>query len=219
MANEGDVNSASTTNVHPEGGKKNRKGKKHQKSSEEMLLDLTPSEALTSHPPSTIEATDDDCGEEPIDVTPGEIVAYEHVEPNHRHMISDESTELDIKVICGADEDNHKDSGNKCYAAESSDSFFSCSERESMTTNQDANNQEIETRKLLTVKLVREAIKRILLLEVQDHSYNQLATNSESNTLSDNGSIEIDEPGDSNDDSQRGASSNISNLGNDCDET
>ncbi|WMV33022.1 hypothetical protein MTR67_026407 [Solanum verrucosum] len=94
-------------------------------------------------------------------------------------MISDESIELDIKVIRGADEDNHKDGGNKCCAAESSDSFLSCSERESMTTNQDANNQDIEARKLLAVKLVREAIKRILLLEVQDHSYNQLATSSD----------------------------------------
>uniref|UniRef100_M1DBY7 Uncharacterized protein n=1 Tax=Solanum tuberosum TaxID=4113 RepID=M1DBY7_SOLTU len=37
-----------------------------------MLLDPTPSEALTSHPPSIIEASDDDHGEEPIDVTPGE---------------------------------------------------------------------------------------------------------------------------------------------------
>ncbi|KAG5621215.1 hypothetical protein H5410_006433 [Solanum commersonii] len=38
-----------------------------------MLFDPTPSEALTSHPPSlTTEASDDDRGEEPIDVTPGE---------------------------------------------------------------------------------------------------------------------------------------------------
>ncbi|KAG5627988.1 hypothetical protein H5410_013206 [Solanum commersonii] len=72
MATEGDVIAASTTNVRPDGGKKNRKGKKHQKGSEEMLLDPTPSEALTSHTPSTTEASDDDRGEEPIDVTPGE---------------------------------------------------------------------------------------------------------------------------------------------------
>ncbi|KAK4737419.1 hypothetical protein R3W88_001116 [Solanum pinnatisectum] len=93
-------------------------------------------------------------------------------------MISDESIELDSKVIHGA-EDNHKDSGNRSCAAESSNSFLSCSERESMTTNQDANNQEIKARKLLAVKLVREAIKRILLPKVQDHLYNQSATISE----------------------------------------
>ncbi|KAG5580528.1 hypothetical protein H5410_051155 [Solanum commersonii] len=59
-------------------------------------------------------------------------------------MLSDESTELDSKVIHGADEDNHKDSANKSCAAKISNSFLSCSERESTTTNQDANNQEIE---------------------------------------------------------------------------
>ncbi|KAG5581380.1 hypothetical protein H5410_052007 [Solanum commersonii] len=69
MTNEGDVNAASTTNVCSERGKKNRKGKKHQKGSEEMLLDPTPSEALTFHPPSTIEASDDELGEEVIDFT------------------------------------------------------------------------------------------------------------------------------------------------------
>ncbi|KAK6791506.1 hypothetical protein RDI58_010587 [Solanum bulbocastanum] len=58
-------------------------------------------------------------------------------------MISVESIELDSKVICGA-EDNHKDSGIKSCAAESSDLFLSFLERESMTTKQDANNQEIE---------------------------------------------------------------------------
>ncbi|KAG5610508.1 hypothetical protein H5410_021789 [Solanum commersonii] len=72
MATEGDINAASTTNIRPNGGKKARKGKKHQKGPEEMLFDPTPSEALTSHPPSTIEASDDDRGEEPIDVTLGE---------------------------------------------------------------------------------------------------------------------------------------------------
>ncbi|KAG5605669.1 hypothetical protein H5410_027161 [Solanum commersonii] len=71
METEGDVNAASTTNVHSNSGKKNRKGKKHQKSHEEMLLDPTPSEALTSHPPSTTKASDEECGEEAID-TAGE---------------------------------------------------------------------------------------------------------------------------------------------------
>ncbi|KAG5575421.1 hypothetical protein H5410_055555 [Solanum commersonii] len=72
MEIEGDVNAASTTNVCLDGGKKNRKGKKHQKGSEEMLLDPTPSEAQTSHALLTTEASDDDRGKEPIDVTPGE---------------------------------------------------------------------------------------------------------------------------------------------------
>ncbi|KAK6779960.1 hypothetical protein RDI58_022144 [Solanum bulbocastanum] len=70
------------------------------------------------------------------------------------------------------------------HAVESSYSFLSCSERESMTKNQDANNQEIEV----------------------------------PSTSSDKGSIEIDEFGDSNDDSLRGTSSTISNLGNNSDD-
>uniref|UniRef100_M1BXD6 Peptidase A2 domain-containing protein n=1 Tax=Solanum tuberosum TaxID=4113 RepID=M1BXD6_SOLTU len=72
MAIEGDVNAASTTNFKLDGGKKTHKGKKHQKSNEEMLLDPTPSEALTYHPPSTTKASDDELGEEAIDVTAGE---------------------------------------------------------------------------------------------------------------------------------------------------
>ena len=66
MSNKGDISYISTTNIRLEGGKKNRKGKKHQKSSEKMMLDPTPSEVLKSHPLSTIKVSDDDCGEEPI---------------------------------------------------------------------------------------------------------------------------------------------------------
>ena len=72
MATEGDVNDASTTNIHMDGGKKNRKGKKHQKGNEEVLPDPIPSEALTSHPPSTTEESDDELGKDAIDITVGE---------------------------------------------------------------------------------------------------------------------------------------------------
>ncbi|KAG5582430.1 hypothetical protein H5410_053057 [Solanum commersonii] len=72
MATEGDINAASTTNVHSDGGKKALKRKKHQKGYEETMLDPTPSEALTSHPPSTTEASDDEHSEEAIDATAGE---------------------------------------------------------------------------------------------------------------------------------------------------
>ncbi|KAJ8534472.1 hypothetical protein K7X08_016200 [Anisodus acutangulus] len=79
----------------------------------------------------------------------------------HRHMISDEYTESDSKVTCG---------DLKFCAAESSYSLLKFSERESMTTNQDADSQGVEARKFLAIKLVREAIERILLPEVQDQS-------------------------------------------------
>ncbi|KAK4734243.1 hypothetical protein R3W88_008504 [Solanum pinnatisectum] len=133
-------------------------------------------------------------------------------------MISNESTELDNKVIRGADEDNHKDSGNKSCAAESSDSFLSCSERESMTTNQDANNQEIEARNLLAIKL--KSNESDTKNEECDKAYKSdegSITRENINiaiTSSDKGSIEIDEFGDLNDDSLRGTSFTISNLGN-----
>ncbi|KAG5625455.1 hypothetical protein H5410_010673 [Solanum commersonii] len=71
MATERDVTATSTTNVRSDGGKRNRKGKKHQKSNEEMLLDPTPSEVLTSHPPLITEASDDELGEKAIDITTG----------------------------------------------------------------------------------------------------------------------------------------------------
>ncbi|KAG5621143.1 hypothetical protein H5410_006361 [Solanum commersonii] len=57
-----------------------------------MLLDPTPSEALTSHPPLTTEASDDELGEEAIDVTVGEEwvarieVARQAAEILCRHM-------------------------------------------------------------------------------------------------------------------------------------
>lgn len=73
-------------------GKKNRNGKKHQKGNEEVLHEPTPTEALTSHPPSTIKASDDELGEDAIDVTAGEEwviiveVAMQAVEILGRHM-------------------------------------------------------------------------------------------------------------------------------------
>ena len=59
MATKGDVNGASTTSVRMDGGKKNRKGKKHQNANQEVMLDPTPSDAQTSYPPLTTESSDD----------------------------------------------------------------------------------------------------------------------------------------------------------------
>ncbi|XP_009614336.1 uncharacterized protein LOC107790494 [Nicotiana tabacum] len=68
---------------------------------------------------------------------------------------------------------------NKSCAAESSDSFLNFFERESTTTNEDADNQEIEVRKIFAIKLVREAIERILVPEVQDQSSDDQSVTSE----------------------------------------
>ena len=69
MTIEGDLNGACTTNVCMGSGKKNRKGKKHQKGKKEMHPKVTPRQALTSHPPSTVRESDKEIGEYAIDVT------------------------------------------------------------------------------------------------------------------------------------------------------
>ena len=76
MTNEGDGTS-STPNVRTDGGKKNKKGKKQQTGNEPNLPDLppsvpTPSEGQTSLPPHIIDGSDEDTGEEPVDVTVGQ---------------------------------------------------------------------------------------------------------------------------------------------------
>lgn len=72
MTNEGDVNVASTTNVRMDGGKKEKKGKKHQKGNDEILPEFTPSEEQTSHLPTVVDGIDEDIGEDAVDVTAGE---------------------------------------------------------------------------------------------------------------------------------------------------
>ncbi|XP_009589706.1 uncharacterized protein [Nicotiana tomentosiformis] len=71
-----------------------------------------------------------------------------------RHMIPDGSAESENKSSSGVNE-------------ESSDSCLDFVERELIPANEDAENQEVELRKLFAIKLVREAIERILLPEVQ----------------------------------------------------
>lgn len=51
MASEGDINAINAANIRPDGGKKQRKGKKNSKKNEEMPFELAPSEALTSYSP------------------------------------------------------------------------------------------------------------------------------------------------------------------------
>ncbi|KAK4371391.1 hypothetical protein RND71_010866 [Anisodus tanguticus] len=81
-----------------------------------------------------------------------------------RHMIPDASAESENKPASGAnDKENQQHGANKSPSAESS-------ERELIPAYEDAESQEIELRKLFTIKLVREAIEKILLPEVQSDS-------------------------------------------------
>ena len=73
---EGDVNGASTTNIHLDGWKNNIKVNKNQKGNDKVLPNPTTSDVITSHPPSITEASDDELGEDVIDVsTRKELVA------------------------------------------------------------------------------------------------------------------------------------------------
>ena len=72
MTIEGDINGASTTNIHLDGGKKIWKGKKNKKGNEEVLPTPNPSDVITSHPPSITEVSDDELGEDVINASTGE---------------------------------------------------------------------------------------------------------------------------------------------------
>ncbi|CAN4089837.1 unnamed protein product [Withania somnifera] len=84
-----------------------------------------------------------------------------------RHMVSAASAESE-----------NKPATNKSPSAESFDSCSDFSERELIPANEDAESQEIELRKLFTIKLVREVIEKVLLPEVQ--SDNQSVTSESS---------------------------------------
>ncbi len=73
MTNEGDgVGAGTTTNVRPDGGKKSKKGKKQLKGNEVIVADPTPSDVQTSHPPPIVDVSDEDTGEDAVDVAAGE---------------------------------------------------------------------------------------------------------------------------------------------------
>ena len=80
MTNEGD-GASSTPNVRTDGGKKNKKGKKQQTGNEPKLPGLPPSvpspavpipsEGQTYLPPQIVDGSDEDTGEESVDVIVG----------------------------------------------------------------------------------------------------------------------------------------------------
>lgn len=70
MENEGDIDPASTANVKQDDGTNHQKGRNNLKKNDELMYDPTPSEVLTSHSPSSTEASDDERGEKPVDITP-----------------------------------------------------------------------------------------------------------------------------------------------------
>lgn len=94
----------------------------------------------------------------------------------HHNMVSCLAAGSNNKPSNGSDEANHVDDSNKLPAAPDS-----C-DADVATADQDGGeNQEIEVRKLFAIKLVREAIEKILLPEVPDQSSDDQSITSEAN--------------------------------------
>nr|GMD39836.1 calmodulin binding protein PICBP-like [Ipomoea batatas] len=91
-------------------------------------------------------------------------------------MVSGLAAGSNNKPLNGSDEANHADDSNKLPAApESSRAYADVA----AAAGQDGENQEIEVRKLFAIKLVREAIEKILLPEVPDQSSDDQSITSE----------------------------------------
>ena len=96
---------------------------------------------------------------------------------NHKHMVAGLDGDGGTRPLHGADEGRKVEEADKDTAKKSSDVSSDFSDSDVRTYNQDEENQDIEIRKLYAVKLVREAIEKILLPEVQDQlSENQSVT-------------------------------------------
>lgn len=95
----------------------------------------------------------------------------------HKHMVSGLDGDGGTRPLQGADEGRKVEEADKDTAKKSSNVRSDFSDSDVRTYNQDEENQDIEIRKLYAVKLVREAIEKILLPEVQDQlSENQSVT-------------------------------------------
>ncbi|PIN21042.1 Calcium/calmodulin-dependent protein kinase [Handroanthus impetiginosus] len=97
----------------------------------------------------------------------------------HQHMSSNLAEESENKPLQVADGDIPVDGADPSFARESSASIRDLLDSEIGTGNNDSENQEIEVRKLLAIKLVREAIEKILLPEVQDQTFDDQSVTSE----------------------------------------
>ncbi|KAI3471729.1 hypothetical protein Pfo_028379 [Paulownia fortunei] len=98
----------------------------------------------------------------------------------HQHMSSNLAAEPTSKPLQGADGESPVDGANSILAKESTTSCRDLSDSDMGTINNDSEIQEIELRKLFAIKLVREAIEKILLPEVQDQTSDDQSITSES---------------------------------------
>ncbi|XP_059646224.1 uncharacterized protein LOC132291125 [Cornus florida] len=90
----------------------------------------------------------------------------------HQHMASGLAAKAGSHQLDGADTVKKVNDTKTLLAQESSGSFgeFSDSDQHMGVENHNTASEDIELRKIYAIKLVREAIEKILLPEVQDHS-------------------------------------------------
>ncbi|KAG8372045.1 hypothetical protein BUALT_Bualt12G0025800 [Buddleja alternifolia] len=96
----------------------------------------------------------------------------------HQHMSSNVVAESANTTIQGDENGEHTSDGVK-FAKESLVSSRDLSDSDTGSVNNDSEIQEIELRKLFAIKLVREAIEKILLPEIQDQTSDDQSITSE----------------------------------------
>ncbi|KAL3533653.1 hypothetical protein ACH5RR_007174 [Cinchona calisaya] len=95
----------------------------------------------------------------------------------HKHMVSGLAAEDGTKKLQRAHEGSRVEEAGMDTTRKGSDISLDFSDSDMGTYSQDEENQDVEIRKLYAIKLVREAIEKILLPEVQDQlSENQSVT-------------------------------------------
>ncbi|KAK3004467.1 hypothetical protein RJ639_018180 [Escallonia herrerae] len=97
----------------------------------------------------------------------------------HQHMVSGLATEDGSQAIQEADKEKQVEVANMMHPTKASGSNVDVSDSATVADKHDAANQEIELRKMFAIKLVREAIEKILLPEVQDQASDTQSTTSE----------------------------------------
>ncbi|KAL0339728.1 UNVERIFIED_CONTAM: Calmodulin binding protein PICBP [Sesamum radiatum] len=98
----------------------------------------------------------------------------------HQHMSSHVAAESAEKQLQHADGESPVDGSDSLPAKESSTSGRELRDSDMGTVNYDSEIQDIEVRKLFAIKLVRQAIEKILLPEVQDQTSDDQSITGES---------------------------------------
>ncbi|KAK2967359.1 hypothetical protein RJ640_027636 [Escallonia rubra] len=97
----------------------------------------------------------------------------------HQHMVSGLATEDGSQALQEVDKEKQVEVANMMHPTKASGSNVDVSDSDIIPDKHDAASQEIELRKMFAIKLVREAIEKILLPEVQDPASDTQSTTSE----------------------------------------